>query len=162
MDIKKARKKAYTKETWNSKTRKKVTLPDQGKRGFSFFELALIIGVIVVFFGAGAVFFRTTSKSAYEITVKHDLQAFADFQDYYYKLNKRCVGEQGQSIRNDGVPSDLPLENYSVSEGVCITIISGDPANPNDPDNPYTFQAIHDKSDKVYEYNFQSGRMIER
>lgn len=149
------------KETWQKKKRKSYQ-DESVKKGVTFTELVLIVGVIVVFFAGGAVFFKVTSKSAYDITTKHDLQKFADFQDYYYKLNNRCVGDQGQSVRNDGVPSDLPIENYSVSEGVCITIISGDPLNPNDPDNPFTFQAKHDKSDKVFEYNFQSGKMTER
>lgn len=146
------------KDVW----RKKNPKGHESRKGITFSELMLILGAIAIFFAGGAVFFKMTSKSAYDITVKHDLKKFADFQDYYFKLNNRCLGDQGQSIRNDGVPSDLPIENYTVSEGVCITIISGDPLMPNDPDNPFTFQAKHDKSDKVYEYNFQSGKMIER
>lgn len=163
MDNKSVRKTAFVKkDTWSKKKRKKGFQDGDGKKGITLSEIFLIIVVIIAFFAAGAVFFKVTSKSAYDITVKHDLQKFADFQDYYYKLNNRCIGDQGQSIRNDGVPSDLPIENYTVSEGVCITIITGDPANPNDPDNPFAFQAKHDKSDKVYEYNYQSGKMIER
>lgn len=132
------------------------------RNGFSSFELAIVIAVICVFFVGGAIFLKVTSKSAYDITAKHDLSLFADFQDYYFKLNNRCLGEVGQSIRNDGIESDLDLKNYEVSEGVCITIISGDPENPNNPDNPYSFQAKHEKSDTVFEYNFQSGKLIER
>lgn len=148
---------------WNKKKKPKKGYPElEGRKGISFSELALIVVVIIGFFAGGAVFFRITSKSAYEITVKHDLQKFADFEDYYYKLNNRCIGDQGQSIRNDGVPSDLTIENFTVSEGVCITVVSGDPMNPNDPDNPYILQAKHAKSDKVYEYNFKSGKMTER
>jgi hypothetical protein len=163
MDNKGARTTAFVKkDAWIKKKRKKGFQDGDEKKGLTLTELVLIISVIVAFFVGGAVFFKVTSKSAYDITVKHDLQKFADFQDYYYKLNNRCIGEQGQSIRNDGVPSDLPIENYTVSEGVFITIIAGDPANPNDPDNPYLFQAKHEKSDKVYEYNFQSGKMMER
>lgn len=131
-------------------------------RGFSSFELAIVIAVICVFFVGGTIFLKLTSRSAYDITAKHDLKVFAEFQEYYFKLNSRCLGVQGQSIRNDGVESDLPLENYSVSEGICITIISGDPENPNNSDNPFKFQAKHENSDKVFEYNFQSGRMTER
>lgn len=163
MDNKGRRKTAFVKQdTWSKKKQKKGFQDGDEKRGLTLTELVLIISVIVAFFVGGAVFFKVTSKSAYDITVKHDLQKFADFQDYYYKINNRCIGDQGQSIRNDGVPSDLPIENYTVSEGVCITIITGDPANPNDPDNPFIFQAKHDKSDKVFEYNFQSGKMMER
>ena len=132
------------------------------KKGLTFFELSMIVGTICVFFIGGAYFFKVTSKSAYTITAKHDLQEFADFQNFYFKLNKRCLGEQGQSIRNDGVASDLVIDNYGVSEGVCITIVSGDPLSPNDPDNPFAFQAKHEKSNKFFEYNFKSGRIIER
>ena len=134
----------------------------EGVGGFTTMELVIIISVICAFFIAGAVFFILTSRSAYDITAKHDLQEFADFQVYYFKLTNRCLGQQGQSIRNDGIPSDIDIENYSVSEGVCITIISGDPEKPNDPDNPLIIQGKHEKSDTVYEYNFQTGKMIER
>jgi hypothetical protein len=130
--------------------------------GFSSMELAIVIAVICAFFLAGAFFLSVTSRSAYDITAKHDLQKFVDFQEYYYKLTNRCLGEQGQSIRNDGVESDLKIDDYNVSEGVCITIVAGDPTQPNDPDNPVIFQAKHEKSDTVFEYNFQTGQMIER
>lgn len=133
-----------------------------GGYGFTTMELVIVIAVIGAFFIAGAVFLTITSRSAYDITAKHDLQEFADFQVYYFKLTNRCLGQQGESIRNDGVESDIEIENYTVSEGVCITIVSGDPMNPNNPDNPYIIQARHEKSDTVYEYNFQSGKMIER
>lgn len=130
--------------------------------GFTSTELAIIIAVICVFFLAGAIFLKITSKSAYNITARHDLQKFVDFQEYYYKLSNRCLGEQGQSIRNDGIESDLIIDDYTVSEGVCITIISGDTTLPNDPDNPVIFQAKHEKSNTVFEYNFQTGQMVER
>lgn len=162
MEKKSDRKSSYIRqETWKKRNTKQIT-PRVMKKGFTLAELGLIVLVIGVFFAAGAFFLRVTSKSAYDITVKHDLQKFADFQDYHYKINRKCLGEQGQSVRNDGVPSDLVIENYSVSEGVCITIVAGDPQRPNDADNPYAFQARHAKSDKVYEYNFLSGKTVER
>lgn len=132
------------------------------KTGFTTMELVILISVISAFFIAGAIFLTVTSRSAYDITAKHDLQEFVDFESYYFKLTNRCIGQQGQSIRNDGLDSDIDIENYSVSEGVCITIIAGDPMNPNDPDNPFIIQAKHEKSDNVFEYNFATGKMIER
>ncbi|MBU1170865.1 MAG: type II secretion system GspH family protein [Proteobacteria bacterium] len=137
-------------------------VPCSVPKGFTSVELTIVIVVICAFFLAGAIFLTITSKSAYDIMAKHDLQEFIDFQDYYFKLTGRCLGEQGQSIRNDGIESNIKLENYSVSEGVSITIISGDPTKPDDLDNPVIFQAKHEKSDTVFEYNFQSGTMIER
>ena len=130
--------------------------------GFTKMEIIIVVSVISAFFIAGAIFLTITSRSAYDITAKHDLQEFADFQAYYFKLTNRCLGQQGQSIRNDGIKSDIEIENYTVSEGICITIVSGDPMKPNDPDNPYVIQGKHEKSDTVYEYNFQTGKMIER
>lgn len=130
--------------------------------GFTKMEIIIVAAVIGAFFVAGAIFLTITSRSAYDITAKHDLQEFADFQAYYFKLTNRCLGQQGQSIRNDGIKSDIDIENYTVSEGVCITIVSGDPMKPNDPDNPFIIQGKHEKSDTVYEYNFQTGKMIER
>lgn len=130
------------------------------RQGFTTIEVAIILVVICVFFVSGAIFFKLSSQSAYDITASHDLQKFVDFQEYYFKLTGQCLGEQGQAVRNDGLPSDI--EDYTVSEGVCITIVSGDPARPHDPDNPMIFQAKHEKSTTVFEYNFQSGKMIER
>ncbi|GAB6093991.1 hypothetical protein JCM14469_02430 [Desulfatiferula olefinivorans] len=129
-------------------------------RGFSAFELTIIAVVICIFFAAGAVFLSLSSQSAYDIMAKHDLQEFVDFQQYYFKLTGRCLGEQGQAVRNDGIPSDI--NDYTVSEGVSITIVSGDPTRPHDPDNPMIFQAKHEKSRTVFEYNFNSGTMAER
>lgn len=130
--------------------------------GFSTMELVILISVISAFFIAGAIFLTITSRSAYDITAKHDLQEFVDFESYYFKLTNRCIGQQGQSIRNDGIESDIVIENYTVSEGVCITIIAGDPMNPNDPDNPFIIQAKHEKSETVFEYNFAEGEITER
>ena len=132
------------------------------EHGFSTFELAIVIAVICMFFIAGGIFLHITSKSAYDITAKHDVLAFGDYQSFHYKINNRCIGEMGQSIRNDGVESDIKIENYTISEGVSITIVSGAPENPNDRDNPFTFQGKHEKSDTVFEYNFQSGKITER
>ncbi len=132
------------------------------EKGFSTFELAIVIAVVCLFFIAGGIFLHITSKSAYDITARHDIQAFGDYQSFYYKINNRCIGELGQSIRNDGVESNIKIENYSISEGVSITIISGSPDNPYDSDNPFTFQAKHEKSDTVFEYNFQNGKITER
>ncbi len=131
-------------------------------KGFSSFELIIIIGILCVFFITGGIVLNITSKSAYDITARHDLKAFAEYQDFFYKINNRCVGELGQSIRNDGIESDLDVENYTVSEGICITIISGSSEDPNNIDNPFKLQAKHEKSDTVFEYNFQNGKMTER
>lgn len=130
--------------------------------GFKKMELGIIIAVLLLIIVAGAIFINVTSKSAYDITLRHDLQAFGDYQKFYYKINNRCIGEPGQSVRNDGIESDINLEGYTLSEGICITIVSGTPDNPNDPDNPFTFQAKHEKSDTVLEYSFRSGKITER
>lgn len=130
--------------------------------GFSVMELTIIIVILCAFFVAAGIVLKITSKSAYDITAKHDLKAFAEYQDFYFKMNNRCLGELGQSLRNDGVPSDLVVENYTVSEGICITVISGSAENPNDRDNPFKLQGKHEKSDTVFEYNFQTGKITER
>lgn len=146
----------------NPHATKPVSPNTMNRFGFTTMELVILICVIGAFFIAGAIFLTVTSRSAYDITAKHDLQEFVDFETYYFKLTNRCIGQQGQSIRNDGIKSDIYIENYTVSDGVCITIVAGDPMNPNDPDNPFVIQAKHEKSDTVFEYNFASGKMIER
>jgi hypothetical protein len=130
--------------------------------GFTNFEMSVLLGLFSGFVICGLIFFHITSKSAYDITAKHDLIAFQEFQRFYYKLNGKCIGTTGQVIRNKPESSDIVFEDYSVSENIIISIISGNPETPYDEHNPYIFQCRHIKSDKVFEMNFATGKISER
>ena len=125
-------------------------------------QLSIAIILFAVLFVGGAIFLQMTSKSAYNITTRHDLQLFVDFQKFHFGMHGTCVGDQGQSLRNDGIDSTLPLSDYTLSKGVSITVIAGDPTAPYDKSNPYTLQAKHNHSETVFEYSFATGSIIER
>ncbi len=84
-----------------------LTRPESG---LTYFEIAVLIMVISTFFIVGAVFIHITSRSAYHITAKHDIIAFADFQKFHYKLNGRCLGSIGQTARDNENVSDINLD----------------------------------------------------
>ncbi len=138
------------------------TTSNRFQSGLTSFEITILIVVISLFFIFGAIFLHITSHSAYHITAKHDIIAFADFQKFYFKLNGTCLGSIGQTATNSTELSDIKLEKNFISEGVAITIVAGDPEDPYNKSNPYTFQCKHEKSDIVYEYNFVTDAIIER
>ena len=157
------RSKSFQSSLYNKSgplKKKKPGLPV--KLGLSSLELWIIIAVITLLLIGGIILLKATSKSAYDIMAKHDLHAFGEYQQFYYKMHKRCLGEMGQSIRNDGMPSDIKADNFSVSEGVCITIVTGSSKHPNNPHNPFIMQAKHEKSTIVFEYNFQKDSLKTR
>lgn len=129
---------------------------------FTPLQFSIIAIATAVIFVGGALFLRVTSGSAYDISARHDLQLFADFQKFHYTMNGTCLGEQGDSLRNDGLPSTIVIPNYSLSKGVAITIVAGSPENPYDDGNPFTMQAKHKRSSTVYEYSFATDKIIER
>jgi len=122
--------------------------------GFTLFELLTIVAILGILSAISGAFLIGSRKTAYEITIKHDLQIFARVQEGYFAEHDTFVGSNGQSIRSDGVDSDFELEGFSPSKGVCITITSGDPGNPFDPGNPYIAEGKHNAVDSVFEYNF--------
>lgn len=124
--------------------------------------LCLLAITVAIVFAGGATLLKITSDSAIKITTHHDLELFSDFQKFYYDMNRHCIGEQGESIRNDGLPSTLVVKNYALSRGIAITIIAGDPEDPYNEENPYTMQAKHIDANTVYEYSFATDTIIER
>ena len=122
--------------------------------GFTLIQLLTIVAILGILSAIVAGFLIGSRKTAYEITIKHDLQVFARVQEAYFAEHNTFVGSNGQSIRSDGVDSDFELEGFSPSKGVCITITSGDPGNPFDPGNPYIAEGKHNAVDSVFEYNF--------
>jgi len=129
---------------------------------FSPAQLCIVAIITAFVFVGGAIFLKITSASAFNITTHHDLQLFADFQKFHYTINGSCLGDQGNSIRNDGLKSTIDLENYTLSKGVSITIVAGSPEDPYNKSNPFTMQAKHERSSTVYEYSFSTDTIIKR
>ncbi|VVS92346.1 consensus disorder prediction [Desulfoluna spongiiphila] len=149
---KKPRRTPYVKPT-RKREKKPVVTPAQ---------LCIVAILTTVLFAGGAIFLKVTSTSAFNISTHHDLQLFADFQKFHFNMNGICIGEQGESIRNDGLPSTIDMPNYTLSKGVSITIVAGSPEDPYNESNPFTLQAKHKGADTVYEYSFATDKIIER
>lgn len=140
----------------------KPTPKRERKPVFTPVQLSIVAIITALIFVGGAIFLKATSGSAFDITARHDLQLFADFQKFHFSMNGTCIGEQGESIRNDGLPSTIDLSDYSLSQGVSITIVAGAAEDPYNTGNPFTMQAKHKRSDTVYEYSFATDKIIER
>jgi len=126
-------------------------------------ELMVVLAIIGILAAIGVSLMVSAKKSAYEITAKHDLQNFAKAEEMYFTENNRFLGDVAQSIRNDGVASDFVLADFTPSEGISITIISGSANDPFDPSNPYVAQALHKNNPtKKYEYNFLTKKMTKQ
>jgi len=149
---KKTRRTPYVKPT-RKRQRKPVVTPAQ---------LCIVAILTTALAAGGAIFLKITSDSAFNITTHHDLQLFADFQKFHFGMNGICIGDQGESIRNDGLPSTIDLPNYTLAKGVSITIVAGSAEDPYNTSNPFTMQAKHKRADTVYEYSFATDKIIER
>lgn len=131
-------------------------------KAFTSMELMIAIGVLSVF---AAIAFQMLHKSRYkamEITAMHDLNTFAKGQQEYYLNNDSFAGNPGESIRNDGFPSDFHLANFKPSLNIIIKIISGDPSDPYSESDPIIAESRHAGSPDVFEYNFKSKELKKR
>jgi len=134
----------------------------KGSGGYTIIELMVVLGVISILVALGGVYVLQAKNHAYKITSKYDLMQFARVEEEYYVENDRFVGRTGQSVRNDGIESDFTLKGFSSTNGVCITIISGDPEDPFNSGNPFVAQAKHSGVNSLYEFNFTTREMIEK
>ena len=125
-------------------------------------ELMIAIGILSVF---AAIAFQMLHKSKYkaiEITAMHDLNTFAKIQQENFLKTDSFAGNPGESIRNDGLPSDFHLDNFKPSLNIIIKIISGDPTNPYSESDPIIAESKHAGSPEVFEYNFKSKELKKR
>jgi prepilin-type N-terminal cleavage/methylation domain-containing protein len=135
----------------------------QETEAFTLLELMVVLAVIAILSAIAVSLMVSAKKSAYEITAKHDLQNFAKAEEMYYTENNAFLGNVGQSVRNDGIASDFVLADFTPSDGISITIISGSANDPFDPSNPYIAQALHENNPgKKYDYNFLTKQMIKQ
>ena len=131
-------------------------------KGFTLMELMIVISIILLLVGIGAhVLFKDRAK-AMDITAMHDLSSFAKLEQEYFLKNDKFAGNPGESIRNDGTPSDFNLDNFRPSKNVTIKIISGDPENPYSDFDPIVAESRYAGKSEVYEYNFKTKELIKR
>jgi type IV pilus assembly protein PilE len=142
-------------------------LPKSGiviKNGFSLVELmcvVIILGVLATF-ALGA--YQGVVRTAYKVTMQHDLQEFVRMQEVYFTFNSRYCGQTGEYIQGGASPAGtlmIPGASFLPSEDVRIEIISG---NGQSPAGPPCFKAkvSHVKLNVTYEYDFATRQRMER
>jgi prepilin-type N-terminal cleavage/methylation domain-containing protein len=131
-------------------------------KGFTMMELMIVIAIILLLAAIGMhTLFKARSK-AMEITIMHDLSSFAKLEQEYFLKNDSFAGNPGESIRNDGKPSDFHLDNFKPSENIIIKILSGDPENPYSDFDPIIAESRYTGNSNVYEYNFNTKKITKR
>ena len=121
---------------------------------YTLVELVVIICIIFIIMLFGYILLRNGKNAAFTIVAKHDLVTFVGLMDDYFIENDRFIGAIGHAIRNDGNPSDYVLKHFIPSEGVVITVVSGDPEDPYNPDTPYVVESLHVSVETAFDYNF--------
>lgn len=130
--------------------------------GYSLIELMVVISIITIILALSGVYIVQAKKAAYKITSKYDLHHFAKIEEEFYIQHERFIGTAGQSIRNDGLASDFALKGFNPTNGVCVTIISGDPDDPFNTGDPFIAQSKHSAVETSYEFNFTTRQLVEK
>jgi len=134
----------------------------KGSDGYTIIELMVVLALISIILGVAWAYILQAKKHAYKITSKYDLTQFARVEEEYYVENERFIGRKGQSIRNDGVQSDFSLKGFKPTMGVRVTIVSGDPENPFNTNNPFIAEAKHNGVNSLFEFNFTTRELVEK
>ena len=132
-------------------------IPRQLRNSNGLTLMGLIASVICLFIVLTVASFLLwkSKNTAYEITVKYDLQNLIEAQRFYLDENNEYMG-----LKDDFFCSKLEsekfgptLDYFTPSPSVVITVISED---------PFIVWAKHKKSETVFEYNFNNGTTIKR
>jgi type II secretory pathway pseudopilin PulG len=134
------------------------------KKGFTLVELIILIVVLVVLSTFAISAFQGIIKTAYKVTIQHDLQKFVDTEEIYFLYNRQYFGTAGDYIQGGAHPSGalvIPGTSFVPSEDVRIEITSGSGQAPAGPPC-FKVRVSHAKLNVAYEYDFATRQKIER
>jgi len=129
---------------------------------FTLVELMVVIAIMGVLAAIAVSMMISALTTARDITAKHDLLSFSKIQEAYYLQEGEFIGAPGESIRNDGKPSDFSFNIFHPSTGVRITIVSGDPTDPYSSDTHYVMESQHRAGKRIYELDLITKKLTER
>lgn len=136
--------------------------PALDSHAFTLIELMVAIAIMGILAAIAGTMLHSSLNAARNITAKHDLFSFSKIQEAYYLQEGCFIGEPGESIRNDGNPSDFSLNIFHPSKGVCITIISGDPESPYIADTHFVMESHHSAGNAVYELDLITKQLTKK
>ncbi|OGK14615.1 hypothetical protein A3C98_00140 [Candidatus Roizmanbacteria bacterium RIFCSPHIGHO2_02_FULL_37_15] len=109
-------------------------MKDQIKRGFTLLEMLVVIGIISILIGIGAVSYSTAQKKARDSKRKLDIGAIKNAMEQYYSL---CNGSYPAAAAGGKVPSSIQTDPYPLCSTETV-IISSTPTDPRTLD-PYDY-----------------------
>lgn len=132
------------------------------QRAFTSIEMAVSLSIVVVILIVATFAQIEYLKKARRITLEHDLKLFAQFEITQYNATGRFAGSKGQVINYGELDSDFQLGGFRPSRDVTITIVSGEPQDPYNPERPFIVQAKHRKLSTTFVYNLTTSKMEEK
>ena len=141
---------------------KNILSKNSEPNAFTYMELMISICIILILTVTALQMYRMSKSKAMEIVAGHNLENFAKIEQNYFLTNNTFAGYPGESIRNDGIPSDFNLKNFKPSPNIVIDIVSGDPENPYCNEDPFIAASRHVGSSDVFEYNFSTQKITKR
>lgn len=131
--------------------------------GITLIEIIAVLMIIFVLIILVTYSLKAYQKKAHDIAAQRDLKNFASIvtagKELQYDID---LGRPTQKLCHDGSRVDFTLPDFTLSEGVCITILSGDPGRLYDNNNPYIASSRYKDSTTIYDYNFATSRFSDR
>lgn len=106
------------------------------KKGFTLVELMIVIVTLGVLAICAISAFQGIIKTAYKVTIQHDLQEFIKMEEIYFTYNRKYFGTAGDYIQGGAHASGtlvIPEASFVPSEDVRIEITSGNGPAPAGP-----------------------------
>ena len=120
------------------------------KKAFTLVELMIVVAIVGILATVSVSSFNYYKERARDVITMYDLDQYKKVLITYHAEYDTYIGDVGESIGNDGGPSDFSVPDYSPTTNIRITVTSASP-------NPYIVEATHTLSSHIYTYNFKTG-----
>ncbi|MBF0496566.1 MAG: type II secretion system protein [Deltaproteobacteria bacterium] len=126
---------------------------DRFPSGMTLIELMVAVVILGILISISIFWVYHYQSLAYDITAKHDLNVFIEFQANYASNNDDYLGSTGSVVSGvPSIPSTISLEGFNISPGVTITVTSI---------SPFSAAARHTKGKKTFYTVVKDGTITE-